>query len=61
MKNIRILVYKIIGGRKAIQFELSALSDSHARIVALDFYNKNGLIGRYYFETSTGISFSITA
>jgi hypothetical protein len=57
----KILMFKIIGGVKQSQIELKAISDNHAVTVAQDFYNKSGLIGRYYCETSTGKIFSINA
>ena len=49
----------MIGGVKTFNIKLSAISESHAQIVAQDFYDKNGLIGRFYVETSTGFQFSI--
>lgn len=57
--RVTFKMFKIIGGVKAIDFELTAISEQNAKEVAYDFYNKNGLIGRYYCETSTGFNFSI--
>lgn len=53
-------MFKIVGGKKEHQFELNAISDQHAVSVAHDFHYKNGLIGRYYCETSTGKTFSVS-
>jgi hypothetical protein len=53
-------MFKISGGIKQVEFELKAMSDQHAIIVANDFYNRNGLIGRYYCETSNGKTFSVS-
>jgi hypothetical protein len=58
--SISFVMYKIMGGIKQHQFKLTALSDSHAITVANDFYNRNGLIGRYYCELSNGQSFSVS-
>ena len=58
--NITVIMYKIIGGVKQIEFKLHAMTDSHAVLVAQSFYNKCGLIGRYYVEVETGYKFSIS-
>jgi hypothetical protein len=65
MKNynglcISFVMFKIIGGIKQVQFELKAISDHNAISVANDFHYRNGLIGRYYCETSTGKTFSVS-
>lgn len=44
---------------KLYNFKYQAMSDSHAVIVANDAYERLGLIGRYYVETSTGYCFQI--
>lgn len=54
-----IVIFKIFGGIKQTIAILSAMSDQHAVNVAQDFYNRNGLIGRHYCETSSGKTFSI--
>ncbi len=56
---MEFIMYKIIDGKKAINYTLNAISELHAQTVAEDFYNKNGLIGRYYCETETGKTFII--
>jgi hypothetical protein len=60
-KNISFVMFKIVGGKRLYDFELSAISDAHAQTVAEDFYNRLGLWGRYYCETSTGHCFSINS
>lgn len=57
--EIKFEMYKIIGGRKEQRFEFEAMSDKHAIIVAEQFKEKNGLIGRYYCETSSAFCFSV--
>ena len=57
---VSLIIFKIIGGVKQIQFELESISDLHAVSVANDFHHRNGLIGRYYCETSNGKSFSVS-
>jgi len=57
--KVTFTMFNIIGGRKIQEFNLQALSDSHAVEVATDLYNRNGLIGRYYCQTSTGGTFTI--
>lgn len=57
--SISFVMFKISGGIKQVEFELKAISDHHAISVANDFYYRNGLIGRYYCETSTGKTFSV--
>ena len=57
--KITFTMFKITGGRKIQEFNLQALSDSHAVEVATQLYNRFGLIGRYYCQTSTGGTFSI--
>jgi hypothetical protein len=52
-------MYKIIGGRKEMQFELQALSLKHAKAVAESAYILMGLIGRYYCEMENGETFQI--
>jgi hypothetical protein len=58
--SVSFVMFKISGGIKQVEFELKAMSDQHAIIVANDFYNRNGLIGRYYCETSNGKTFSVS-
>ena len=55
-----IVMFKISGGKKDLEFLFAAMSDAHAVVVANDFYEMYGLIGRYYCETSTGKSFSVS-
>ena len=54
------VMFKISGGIKQVEFELKAMSDHHAILVANDFHYRNGLIGRYYCETSNGKTFSVS-
>jgi hypothetical protein len=61
INNVSIIMFKIIGGKREYDFQLTAMSDQHAIIVAYDFYNRLGLFGRYYCETSTGKSFSVSS
>ena len=56
---VSFVMFKIIGGVKQLEFQLKAVSDQHAISVAYDFHSQNGLIGRYYCETSTGKTFSV--
>jgi hypothetical protein len=58
--NISFVMFKVIGGIKHAEFNLSAISEEHSISVAQDFHNRCGLIGRYYCETSTGKMFSIS-
>ncbi len=58
--SIYFLMFKIIGGVKQVEFELKAISDHHAITVANDFHYRQGLIGRYYCETSNGKTFSVS-
>ncbi len=58
--SISFLMFKIIGGVKQVEFELKAISDHHAITVANDFHYRQGLIGRYYCETSNGKTFSVS-
>ena len=58
--SVSFVMFKISGGIKQVEFELKAMSDHHAILVANDFYNRNGLIGRYYCETSNGKTFSVS-
>jgi len=58
--SVSFVMFKIIGGIKQIEFELKAISDHHAISVANDFHYRNGLIGRYYCETSNGKTFSVS-
>ena len=58
--SVGIVMFKIIGGIKQIEFELKAISDHHAISVANDFHYRQGLIGRYYCETSNGKNFSVS-
>jgi hypothetical protein len=53
-------MFKIAGGIKIHEFTLNAISDHHAISVAHDFHYRNGLIGRYYCETATGKTFSVS-
>ncbi len=58
--SVSFVMFKIIGGIKQVEFELKAISDHHAISVANDFHYRNGLIGRYYCETSNGKTFSVS-
>lgn len=58
--NVSLIMFKIIGGIKQVEFELKAISDHHAISVANDFHYRQGLIGRYYCETSNGKTFSVS-
>ena len=58
-KTVKLIMYKIVGGKKEHEFNLVSISDHHAITVAEDFYRKCGLIGRYYCETETGKTFQI--
>lgn len=58
--SVSFVMFKIIGGIKQVEFELKAISDHHAISVANDFHYKQGLIGRYYCETSNGKTFSVS-
>jgi hypothetical protein len=58
--ELQIVMFKIIAGKKDHEFKLTAISNAHAILVASDFHNKNGLIGRYYCETSTGFAFRVS-
>jgi hypothetical protein len=57
---ITFIMFKISGGVNIQEFKLEAISDNHAISVANDFHYRNGLIGRYYCETSTGKTFSVS-
>lgn len=56
---MKLVIYKIYGGVRLFNFEYSAMSDEHAKIVAQQAYKCLGLIGRYYVEMSNGECFSI--
>lgn len=58
--EVTLSIFKIIGGIKQVQFELTAMTDEHAVSVAYDCYERNGLIGRYYCETSSGKTFIVS-
>jgi hypothetical protein len=58
--SVYLIMFKIIGGLKQVEFELKAISDHHAISVANDFHYRQGLIGRYYCETSNGKTFSVS-
>ena len=58
--SVSFVMFKIIGGIKQVEFDLKAISDHHAISVANDFHYRNGLIGRYYCETSNGKTFSVS-
>lgn len=58
--SVSFVMFKIVGGIKQVEFELKAISDHHAISVANDFHYRNGLIGRYYCETSNGKTFSVS-
>ncbi len=58
--SVSFVMFKILGGIKQVEFELKAISDHHAISVANDFHYRNGLIGRYYCETSNGKTFSVS-
>ena len=60
MNTVSFVMFKISGGIKQVEFESKAISDHHAISVANDFHHRNGLIGRYYCETSTGKTFSVS-
>jgi len=36
------------------EFHIEAMSDAHAIRLAYELHTRNGLIGRYYLETSNG-------
>ena len=57
--QIQFVMFKICGGVKVCEFNLTAISENHAVVVATDFYNRCGLIGRYYCELSNGKTFSV--
>jgi len=58
--SVSFVMFKIIGGIKQVEFKLKAISDHHAISVANDFHYRNGLIGRYYCETSNGKTFIVS-
>jgi len=58
--NISFAMFNVIGGVKIHNFQFEAISDNHAIVVAQAFYDRVGLIGRYYCETSTGKTFSVS-
>jgi hypothetical protein len=58
--SVSFVMFKVIGGIKQIEFQLKAISDHHAISVANDFHYRQGLIGRYYCETSNGKTFSVS-
>lgn len=58
--SVSFVMFKISGGIKQVEFELKAISDHHAISVANDFHYRNGLMGRYYCETSNGKTFSVS-
>ena len=58
--SVSFIMFKVIGGIKQIEFKLNAISDHHAISVANDFHYRQGLIGRYYCETSNGKTFSVS-
>ncbi len=58
--SVSFVMFKISGGIKQVEFEIKAISDHHAISVANDFHYRNGLIGRYYCETSNGKTFSVS-
>jgi hypothetical protein len=58
-KKLTFVMYKVMGGIKYFNWQLSAISEQHAIVVAEDFYKRCGLIGRYYIELSNGKAFSI--
>lgn len=58
--SVSFIMFKIIGGIKQVEFTLGAMSDHHAISIANDFHYRNGLIGRYYCETSNGKTFSVS-
>jgi len=58
--SVFFVMFKVFGGIKQIEFELNAISDHHAISVANDFHHRQGLIGRYYCETSNGKTFSVS-
>lgn len=58
--DISLTMYKIINNKRSQNFELTAMSDAHAETVAKDLHERLGLIGRYYCETSTGKTFSVS-
>lgn len=57
--EVKFIMFKILGGRKDHQFSLTAISDKHAEVVADQFKEKCGLIGRYYCETESGNCFQV--
>jgi hypothetical protein len=58
-EKLTFVMYKVMGGIKHFNWQLSAISEQHAIVVAEDFYKRCGLIGRYYIELSNGKAFSI--
>lgn len=58
--TVTIEMFKISGGIKIVSYDLTAMSNSHAVTVCEDFYNRLGLLGRYYCETSEGYNFQVT-
>ena len=58
--SVSFVMFKISGGIRQVEFELKAMSDLHAITVAENFHRINGLIGRYYCETSSGKKFSVS-
>ncbi len=53
-------MYKIIGGAKAMEFTLEAMTLKHAKVVATNAYISMGLIGRFYCEMESGETFVIS-
>ncbi len=60
INTVTFVMYKIAGGVKFVEYKLEAISDHHAIVVATDFHNRLGLLGRYYCETSNGKAFSVS-
>ena len=58
--SVSFVMFKISGGIKQVEFELKAISDQHSISLANDFHYRNGLIGRYYCETSSGKTFCVS-
>jgi hypothetical protein len=58
--NITLIMFKVVNNKKVHEVKLEAISEHHAITVAQNFYQKNGLIGRYYCETENGKMFQIT-
>lgn len=61
LKNeiVKCNLYKVITGIMYNNFYIEAYSESQAINLAYDLHKRNGLIGRYYLETSNGNIYQI--